>query len=261
MTPRVPTRRLKMNARRRSPFMLLLGFLSLGAPTQAAARGAGPRRDRAAVADRLPEEFSPDRAREAPAVPPEDLLEPWYRIEPEPRVRMLWQVGVQKTWVSGRQPSRASAWAYDDRQLTHDLGLLVRDGDGRHHWGGATTLIWQDYDRNLYGFKAIRRWSLDPHSDTYLQLAPGLIVGGEQGGVDITPGGLLELEVGNTWVALTTGVHVIGWRANAEADFPEAERGTNTTAYVGLRTHGLIGLGVYLGLFIAFAATYNGGLD
>ncbi|MCP4571031.1 MAG: hypothetical protein GY838_01640 [bacterium] len=76
--------------------------------------------------------------------------------------------------------------------------------------------------------------------------------------MDITPGGLLELEMGNSWAALATGVHVVGWRTRADS-LLEAERGTNTTVYAGVRTHGLVGLGVYLGLVLVFVATFDGG--
>ena len=259
MTHQAPARRLKMNARRRSPFMLLLGFLTAGAPVSAAARGGSPRRERAAAVEESPERRLGEVGWDDFLLEPE--AEPWLRTKPEPRVRMLWQTGLQKTFVSGRRQSQPYWRNYPARQITMDLGVLVRDRDSRDHWGGAATVLWQDEYRTLYAVKAIRRWSLDDFGSAYFQVAPGVVIGGEQDDADITPGGLLELEVGNTWVALVTGVHVVGWSTGSRMDWTgqelEAEQGINTTVYAGIRTHGLIGLAAYLALFIAWMAAYS----
>ncbi|MCP4571032.1 MAG: hypothetical protein GY838_01645 [bacterium] len=177
MTPQVPVRRLKMNARRRSPFMLLLGILTAGAPAYAASGNGSQRREKAAAADSLSDDSSLRRAGEVGwQVDPAwsgDEFEPWFRTKPEPRVRVLWQTGLQKTWVSGHLQSRPYHRDFGARQFTHDLGLLVRDKGGRHHWGGATTVIRQGGTRTLFAFKGIRRWSLDPPRTSTFRSPPG----------------------------------------------------------------------------------------
>ncbi len=256
MTSEIHSRRLKMNARRRSPIMLLFGILTAGAPASAAARGAAPRRERAAVADtESPRRLGEVSWEEIPGGG--DLLEPWFRLTPKPRLEMVWQTGWQYTWLSGRNPRRRYGSDQGSYQFTHDLGLVVRGGDG-HLWGGASTIIWQASRRNLYAVKGIRRWCLDPVSDVYAQVAPGFVFAGGESGLDVTRGGLLELELGNRWVAFTTGVHAVGWRTTDPSLWSGPESGTVLTWYFGGRTHGAVGLGVYLGLILVFVATYRG---
>lgn len=262
MTEDIANRRLRMKARRRSPFMLALGVLTAALAGPTLARGAAPRRERAAAAapDTAPRLRLGEVGWEEFPVAEDPLLEPWLDLRPPPRLEMLWQAGYQRTflaedpWPTGYRNRR------DRYQFTHDLGLLVRGDDG-HQWGAATTVIWQASRRTLYAVKGIRSWRLDPHSDVHLRLAPGVVVGGEENGRHIEPGWLFDVELGSRWVALTAGVHGVSWRAAVDPPLREPAAGETITWYVGGRTHGAVGLGICLGMVAVFVATWNGELD
>jgi hypothetical protein len=237
--------------------MLAVGLFTAALSGPTAARGAAPRRERPAAADTAVRSRPGEVGWQEIPRADDELLEPWFQLRPRPRLAMLWQTGYQRTFLSGDPWPAADGRSRDRYQFTHDLGLLVR-GRGGHQWGGATTLIWQGSRRTLYAVKGIRRWSLEPGADVYFQVAPGVIVGGEEDGRDIAPGALCEAELGSRWVALTAGVHAVGWRANVEPPLREPADGRTVTWYVGGRAHGAVGLGIYLGLVLIFAATYRG---
>jgi len=252
-------RRLKMNARRRSPLMLAVSVLAtwLGVPRTAAA--GGPRRGQAAAPEttlaaagfaEIPLDPGPT------AASPPDPVDADRATPATPRLSMLFQTGWQHIWTS------TALWDLRSRNLfTLDLGMLVRGDDG-HRWGGALTGLWYAGHRRVLGVKAIRRWTLEDLSGSYLQLAPGLLASGEDERVDLQPGLLLEAELGNKWVALATGLQVQPWQ---HGRWPGAAGGDVDVIWsLGGRVHGALGLGAlavcYVGLLMAFAAS-SGGWD
>ena len=98
---------------------------------------------------------------------------------------------------------------------------------------------------------------LEEASGSYFQLAPGILATGEDERVDLKPGALLEAELGNRWVALTTGLHVQPWTHDRFGD--PAAHDVDVMWTLGGRVHGAIGLGtiavLYLSLAIAFASS------
>lgn len=268
MTEREPERRLKMKARRRSPVVLALGVLSAlaAAPAAAAGRVAGLRRTQAVTAD----SFTLERPVPAPAADWQEVpgaerpaaLVPAPTIgpvqgppAPPTRLAMIFQAGWQHTWPS------TGLW--DDRYhnlFSLDLGMTVRGSDG-HRWGGAATGFWYGGHRRNLALKGIRRWTLEEASGSYLQFAPGVIVAGEDEKVDLSPGLLLEAELGNRWVALTTGLQVQPWSGGAA--WGEPDNDIDVIYTLGGRVHGAIGAGaiaaLYLVVLIAFASSSSGG--
>ena len=260
MTGREPERRLKMKARRRSPVVLALGVLSAlaASPAAAAGRVAGVRRTQAATADG----FAPARPVPAqadwqevpraqpPAVPAPTIGPVQGPPAPPTRLDMIFQAGWQHTWPS------TGLWENRSRNLfSLDLGMTVRGDDG-HRWGGAATGFWYaGYRRNL-ALKGIRRWTLEEASGSYLQFAPGVLVAGDDDRVDLSPGLLLEAELGNKWVALTTGLQVQPWSGGWDWEAPDS--GTDVICTLGGRVHGAIGAGaiaaLYLVVLVAFAS-------
>ena len=244
-----------MNARRRSPVMLAMSVLAawLTAPGSAAAGGRRSRAHAAATAVEVP--FAEIPARSGPPAPA--ALDTARAPDSElPRLGMLFQAGWQHAW-----PSTALWDARESNVFSLDLGLLVRGDDG-HRWGGAVTGFWYSGHRRVLGLKGIRRWTLEEASGSYVQLAPGILATGEDERVDLQPGLLLEAELGNRWVALTTGLHVQPWEHDRY--FDPAARDVDVIWTLGGRVHGAIGFGalavVYLSLVIAFASN-SGGWD
>jgi hypothetical protein len=243
---------MKMNARRRSPVMLAVSVLAAWLTAPGAA--AGGRRNRAGgAAAAVPcAEIPAWRGTPTPAAG--DTVP--VCTPPTPRLSMLFQTGWQHAW-----PSSALWDSRHDKVFSLDLGMLVRGDDG-HRWGGAVTGFWYSGHRRVLGVKGIRRWTLEEASDSYLQLAPGVLAAGEDERVDLRPGLLLEAELGNRWVALATGLHVQPWAHDRFAD-PGA-RDVDVIWTLGGRVHGAIGIGmlavVYLSLVVAFASS-SGGWD
>ncbi len=265
MTGQEPERRLKMKARRRSPVVLALGVLSAlaAAPAAAAGRVAAQRRTQAATVDSLAltrPASAPTDWQEVPGVQPPAESTPASGPTqgppaPPTRLEMIFQAGWQHTWPS------TGLWGNRNHSLfSLDLGMTVRGDDG-HRWGGAATAFWYTGYRRTLALKGIRRWTLEEASGSYLQLAPGVIIAGEDDQVDLSPGLLLEAELGNKWVALTTGVHVQSW--SGDSAWSQLDHGTDLIYTLGGRVHGAIGAGVMVGLYLfvalAFAAGGAGG--
>ena len=265
MTRHGSERRLKMKARRRSPVVLAVGVLSAlaAAPAAAAGKVAGQRRARAATV----ETFTVGRPVPAPAVQWQEVPGAQSPAMPGPtigplqgppapptRLEMIFQAGWQHTWPS------TGLWDDRSRNLfSLDLGMTVRGDDG-HRWGGAATGFWYaGYRRNL-ALKGIRRWTLEEASGSYLQFAPGVLIAGDDDRVDLEPGLLLEAELGNKWVALTTGLQVQPWSGGWAWEAPDS--GIDVIYTLGGRVHGAIGAGavaaLYLVVLIAFASGSGG---
>lgn len=257
-------RRLKMCARRRSPLVLLVGVVTglAAAPAAAAQRLGGGRRAAAAVTRPLSRSdlgLDP-RWQEIPTARGAAIAEPAGPMigppAPPPRLAMHFLAGWHHAWPTG------PLWEYRRRNLlTLDLGLNVRGDDG-HRWGGAVAGYWYQGNRRNLAVKALRRWTLEEASGSYAQVAPGILVAGDDVQVQLHPGLLLEAELGNRWVALAGGLHAQPWQGRVPYDGPE-RTDLDLVWTLGGRVHGAIGAGVvavlYLGLAVTFAA--GGGWD
>jgi len=261
-----PERRLKMNARRRSPLMLAFSVVTaLGsAPAAGAARAAEQRRQEtaAAVTDTFklgrPGAGRPGTWQEvggtpspSAAVSPPPVCGP---PRPEPRLHVLartgWQYGAYSTGL----------WRNRSHNIfSLDLGMTYRGDDG-HHWGGCLTGFWYGGYRRSLAVKLVRRWTLEEASGSFFQLSPGILAAGEEAGAVLTPGGLLEAELGNEWVSLTTGVQVQPWSRDTWDGRHEED--TDVIWTLGVRTNAGVGavavLTLYMALVVAFATSSGG---
>ena len=75
-----------------------------------------------------------------------------------------------------------------------------------------------------------------------------MLIAGDDDQVDLSPGLLLEAELGNKWVALTTGLQVQSWSGGWAWEAPDS--GTDVIYTLGGRVHGAIGAGALAALYL-----------